>query len=61
MQSTFIDITSHLQLCSVKFPVYCIIVQAESKLTNGFVAPISKLPILFFLLEHGKWSIACLL
>ena len=60
MQSTLVDATSYLQLYSVKLLRCCIIVQAESKLTDRFVTPITGLLIFFFLLEYGKLSIACL-
>ena len=61
MQSTFVDTTSHLQLCSAKLPGHCVIVQADSKLTGRFAAFMTELLTFFFLVKYGKSSIAYLL
>ena len=58
MQSTLVDATSYLQLYSTELLGYCIIVQADSKLTGRSAAPTTGLLTLFLLVEHGKLSIA---
>lgn len=47
MESIFVDITNNLQLFSIKLPGYCNIIQADFKLNNGFITPITRLLILF--------------
>ena len=61
MQSTLVDATSYLQLCSAKLPGHCVVVQADSKLTGGSAALTTGLLTLFLLVKHGKSSIICLL
>ena len=48
MQSTFVDVTSNLQLCFAKFLGHYIIVQVDYKLSNGFAASITRLLTFFF-------------
>ena len=61
MQSTFIDITSYLQYCPADLLGCYVVMQAGSMLIDESAAPMIGLLILFFLVKHGKWSIACLL
>ncbi len=61
MQSTLIDVTSHLQLYSAELPGRRIVVLADSKLTDESATPTTGLLTLFFLVEHGKLSIKYLL
>lgn len=60
MQSTFINVTNHLQVCSAEMPSYYIIIQADFMLIGEFATFITKLLTLFFLVENGKLSILCL-
>ena len=48
MQSTFVDVTNHLQLCSAELPGCYIVIQADLKLTGEFTAPTIGLLTLFF-------------
>ena len=61
MQSTLVDVTSYLQLCSAKLPGYRFVIEADSRLTGESVALITGLLTLFFLVKHGKSSITYLL
>ena len=60
MQSTFVNITRHLQLCSAELLGYGIVIKANSMLSDGFAAFTTGLQTLFLLVEHGKSSILCL-
>ena len=57
----YIVTTGHLQFYSAKLPGHCVIIQADSKLTDRFVAPMTELLAFFLLVEHSKLSITCLL
>ncbi len=61
MQSTFVDITSYLQLCFAELPDHCIVVDADYKLTIESTTPTIGVLTLFLLVEHTKLSIAYLL
>ena len=54
MQSTLLDAASYLQLYFAKLRGYCVVVQAEFKLTGRSTASTTGLPILFLLVEHNK-------
>ena len=60
MQSTLIDVASHLQLCFAELSGHCVVVQADSKLIGGSMAPMTELVALFLLVEYGKLNIAYL-
>ena len=48
MQSTFVDASSYLQLCSAELPGHCIVVQADFKLTGGSAVPRPDYQLFFF-------------
>ena len=61
MQSTFVDATSHLQLCSTELLSHFVVVPVDSILTGGSTAPMTELLTLFLLIKNDKLSLVCLL
>lgn len=60
MQSTLVDITSYLQLCSAELFGCYTVIQAKFKMTCESAASTTGLLILFFLMKHSKLSITYL-